>query len=72
MPGRIQNNMKEVGLAFLMGLIVALGCIAAIGAINWGVAMEGILFIIAGVADLIISGFAGVLFYKRYLKPTES
>lgn len=64
--------MKEVGLAFIMGLIVALGCIAAIGAINWGVAMEGLLFIIAGCADLVISVFAGVLFYRRYLKPTKS
>jgi len=71
MPGKIQNNMKEVGLAFVMGLIFALGIIAAAGALNWGFSIEGILFVIAGFTNIPISIFAGVSFYRKYLKPTK-
>ena len=71
MEGRIQNNMKEVGLAFVMGLIVAAGFVASAGCFNWA-KTEGWLFVLAGVLNLGVTVYAAVEFYKRFLKPSES
>jgi len=71
MEGRIKNNMKEVGLAFVMGLIVATGIIASSGCFNWAKA-EGWLFWLAGGLNILVTVYAAVSFYKRFLKPSES
>lgn len=71
MEGRIQNNLKEVGLAFIMGLIVAVGVIASAGCFNWAIT-EGWLYWLAGGLNLAVTVYAAVSFYKKYLKPSES
>ena len=71
MEGRIKNNLKEVVLAFIMGLIVAAGVIASAGAFNYAVT-AGILFVIAGVLNLGVTAFSAIAFYKKYLKPSIS
>ena len=71
MEGRIQNNMKEVGLAFVMGFIMAAGGIASAGSFNWA-KTEGLLFWLAGSLNILVTVYAAVSFYKRFLKPSES
>lgn len=69
----IQNNLKEVVLAFIMGALVALGIIAAAGSLNWGVrGGEGWLFIIAGIVGIADAIYAGYSFYVQFLKPDGS
>ena len=70
MEGRIKNNMKEVWLAFLMGLIVAAGIITSAGCFNWA-KEEGWLFAVAGVLNIVVTIYAAVAFYTKYLKPSE-
>lgn len=67
---KIQNNMKEVGLAFIMGLIVAVGFIASAGCFNWAVT-EGWLYWVAGALNIGVTVFAAISFYRKYLKPDE-
>lgn len=71
MEGRIQNNLKEVGLAFVMGLIVAAGIITSAGCFNWA-KTEGLLYVVAGVLNIGVTVYAAISFYKRFLKPSES
>lgn len=68
----IQNNLKEVALAFIMGIITALGFIAGIGSIYHGIDKEGWLFIVAGIVGIVDSIYAGYSFYVQFLKPDES
>lgn len=68
----IQNNLKEAALAFIMGIITALGFIAGIGSIYHGIDKEGWLFIVAGIVSIVDSIYAGYSFYVQFLKPDES
>ena len=68
----IKNNMKEVALAFVMGLIVALGLIASAGSINYGAAKEGWLYIVAGIGGIGVTVYAAIAFYRQFLKPDFS
>lgn len=73
MEGRVKNNMKEVGLAFIMGFLVILGVIGGAGSLNWGIKGEGsILHIVAGVIAIIDAAITGVAFYRKFLKPSIS
>lgn len=65
---KILNNPKECALAFLMLIIVVAGIITSAGAFNWS-KTEGWLFVVAGVLNLCVTGFAVYTFYKLYLKP---
>ena len=71
MEGRIQNNLKECALGFLMLLLVASGCIASFGAFNWA-KEEGWLFIVAGVLNIGFTIYNAIAFYKKFLKPSKS
>lgn len=71
MMGKIKNDMKEVGLAFIMFIIVAAGVIASAAAFNYAMT-TGVIYAIAGILNLGGTVFSGVSFYKKYLKPTES
>lgn len=68
----IKNNMKEVALAFVMGVIVALGFIASAGSINWGVKQEGWLYVVAGIGGIGVTVYAAIAFYRQFLKPDFS
>ena len=69
----IQNNLKEVALAFIMGALVALGIIAAAGSLNWGVrGGEGWLYIVAGIGGIGVTVYAAIAFYRQFLKPDFS
>ena len=63
--------MKEVGLAFIMGLIIASGIITSAGCFNWA-KTEGWLFAVAGVLNIAVTIFAAIVFYRKYLKPSVS
>ncbi len=65
---KIQNNLKECALALVMLIIGASGGIASAGAFNWS-KTEGWLFVVAGILNLCVTGFALYTFYKLYLKP---
>lgn len=67
---KIENNMKEVGLAFIMGLIVAVGFIASAGCFNWAVT-EGWLYWVAGGLNIALTIYTAISFYRKYLKPDE-
>ena len=71
MEGRIQNNMKEVGLAFIMALIVAAGIITSAGCFNWA-KTEGWLYWLAGGLNIAVTVFAAIAYYRKYLKPSVS
>ena len=65
---KIQNNLKECALALVMLIIGASGVITSAGAFNWS-ATEGWLYVVAGIINLCVTGFALDTFYKLYLKP---
>lgn len=67
---KIENNMKEVALAIVMGLIVASGIIASAGSFNWA-KTDGWLYIIAGLLNICVTVFATIAFYRAFLKPDE-
>ena len=71
MEGKIQNNLKECALAFVLGLIVAAGIITTAGAFNWA-KTEGWLFALAGALNIGVTAFAAITFYRKFLKPSES
>lgn len=62
--------MDEVALAFVMGIIVASGIIAAAGCFNWAVA-NGWLYWVAGGLNIAVTIFAAIAFYRAFLKPDE-
>lgn len=63
--------MKEVGLAFIMGLIVAAGIITSAGCFDWA-KTEGWLYWLAGGLNIAVTVFAAIAFYRKYLKPSVS
>lgn len=73
MEGKIQNNLKECVLAFVMGLMVAAGFITSAGAFNFAVKADGsVLYAIAGVLNIGFTVFNTIHFYRKYLKPSKS
>ena len=72
MKRRIQNNMKEVGLAFAMGALAAGGVIGGAGSLNYSVNGDGsVLYIIAGIVAIADAVIAAVAFYNKFLKPID-
>ena len=69
---KIQNNIKECLLTFVMALIIAFGFIGGAGSLNWGVLGDkGWVYIVAGIIAIMDSVIAGLAFYKRFLKPSD-
>ena len=67
---KIQNNIRECLLAFVMCVLIILGVIGGAGSLNWGVLGDkGWLYIVAGIVAILNSIMAGLAFYKKYLKP---
>lgn len=69
---KIQNNIKECALTFVMALLVVFGAIGGAGSVNYGVIGEkGWLYIVAGLVAILDAVVAGIAFYNKFLKPEK-
>ena len=60
--GKPVHDLKSLGLGFLLLVLVAFSIIAAVASMKFG----GI-FVIAGILDLVVVGYAAYVFFKKYL-----
>ena len=61
------KDFKKFGRCFLMLILVVGGIIAAATSMNYGVSSGGSTYVVAGILDLIIIGYAAYVFYMKHV-----
>ena len=63
-----KDRIKRGALVFILILGALAGVIASAGALNYAHESGKVLYDIGGILDFVVTAYAGIMFYRKYLK----
>lgn len=64
--GKFIDDFKNFGRVFLFTLLAGGGVMSAAKSLNYGVSAGSGMYIVAGILCLVLVGYSGYTFFKKY------